>query len=107
MWVGFFKKIKFREFVDLFFLGRDRINIFRALPVYGLVPVLGKFCFFLRRRQNFEKNSPKKGFLGTFWKSLTKKSRFSERAPPSKLVYFGAQGAFRKILGSVGQKWIS
>ena len=26
---------------------------------------------------------------------------------PSKLVYIGAEGAFRKILGSVGQKWIS
>ena len=26
---------------------------------------------------------------------------------PSKLVYIGAKGAFRKILGSVRQKWIS
>ena len=26
---------------------------------------------------------------------------------PSKLVYFGAKGAFRKILGSIDQKWIS
>ena len=25
----------------------------------------------------------------------------------SKLVYIGAKGAFRKILESVGQKWIS
>ena len=38
---------------------------------------------------------------------LTKKSRFSARSPPSKLVYFGAQGALRKNLGSVSQKWIS
>ena len=29
------------------------------------------------------------------------------RTPLSKLVYFGAKGALRKILGSVGQKWIS
>ena len=29
------------------------------------------------------------------------------RAPTLKLVYFGAQGAFWKILGSVSQKWIS
>ena len=33
---------------------------------------------------------------------LTKKSRFFGARSPSKLV-----GAFRKILGSVGQKWIS
>ena len=26
---------------------------------------------------------------------------------PSKIAYIGAEGAFRKILGSVGQKWIS
>ena len=38
---------------------------------------------------------------------LTKKSLFSVRAPPSKLVYFGTQGTFRKILGLVDQKWIS
>ena len=29
------------------------------------------------------------------------------RAPPQKIVNFGAKGALRKILGSVGQKWIS
>ena len=38
---------------------------------------------------------------------LTKKSRFFGARSPSKLVYIGAKGAFRKILGSVGQKWIS
>ena len=32
---------------------------------------------------------------------LTKKLRFLARAPPSKIVYIGAQGAFRKFLGSV------
>ena len=26
---------------------------------------------------------------------------------PSKLVYIGAEGAFRKILGLVGLKWVS
>ena len=31
----------------------------------------------------------------------------SEKYLLSKLVYIGAQGAFRKNLGSVGQKWIS
>ena len=29
------------------------------------------------------------------------------RVPPSNLVYFGAKGAFRNILGSVSQKRIS
>ena len=29
---------------------------------------------------------------------------FSARAPPFKLVYIGAKGAFRKILGSVIKK---
>ena len=38
---------------------------------------------------------------------LTKKSRFFGARSPSKLVYIGAKGAFRKILGSVGQNWIS
>ena len=30
-----------------------------------------------------------------------------DRVTLVKLVYIGAEGAFRKILGSVGQKWIS
>ena len=38
---------------------------------------------------------------------LTKKSRFFGARSPSKLVYIGAIGAFRKILGAVGQRWIS
>ena len=63
---------------------------------------LKRRCF----RQIFEK-SQKKPFLGIFWKILTKKLHFFWRAlPPSKLVYIGAKGAFRKILGSV-EKWIS
>ena len=36
-----------------------------------------------------------------FWKMLTKNRVFSARAPPSKLVYIGAGGALRTILGSV------
>ena len=39
--------------------------------------------------------------MGTFWKILTENRVFSTRAPPSKLVYIGAQGAFRKFLGSM------
>ena len=33
--------------------------------------------------------------------------RFFGARSPSKIAFIGAQGAFRKILGSVGQKWIS
>ena len=38
---------------------------------------------------------------------LTKNRVFFYARSPSKLVHIGAKGAFRKILGSVGQKWIS
>ena len=53
------------------------------------------------------KKQSKKPFLGTFLKIVTKKLRFFGARSPSKLVYIGAEGAFRKILGSVRQKWIS
>ena len=62
------------DFQNLFF--RSTEVIFRALPKHGLVPVLA--------------------FLGTFWKILTKKSRFFGARSPSKLVYIGAKGALRK-----------
>ena len=52
---------------------------------------------------NFWKNS----VFWHFWKNLTKTLSFSARAPRSKSAYFGAQGAFRKFLGSVSRKWIS
>ena len=38
---------------------------------------------------------------------MTKKLRFFGTHALSKLISIGAKGAFRKILGSVGQKWIS
>ena len=50
------------------------------------------------------KKQAEKAVLGTFLKTLTKKSRFLVHASPSKLVYIGA---FRKKLGSVSQKLIS
>ena len=43
--------------------------------------------------------------FGHFLKNFDKK--IAGARSPSKLVYIGAEGAFRKILGSVGQKWIS
>ena len=51
---------------------------------------------------------PKKCVFRLFLKIFNQKiAFFSARAPPSKLVFIGAEGAFRKILGSVCQKWIS
>ena len=40
-------------------------------------------------------------------KKFYQKIAFLRRAPPQKLVYFGAEDAFRKMLGSASQKWIS
>ena len=50
----------------------------------------------------FLKKQVKKQFFvfGHFLETLDARS-------PSKLVYIGAKGVLRKILGSVGQKWIS
>ena len=63
--------------------------------------------YFERRRQIFEK-TVKKAVFGHFLKNFDKKIAFFWRAcSPSKLVYIGAEGGFGKILGSVGQKWIS
>ena len=53
------------------------------------------------------KKTVKKAVFGHFLKNFDKKLRFFGARSPSKLVYIGAKGAFRKILGSVGQKWIS
>ena len=61
----------------------------------------------MRRRQIFEK-TVKKAVFGHFLKNFDKKMRFFFGArSPSQIASIGAEGAFRKILGSVGQKWIS
>ena len=78
------------NFDGLFF--RSTKSIFLSSPKALFCPYFGKiFCtagIFLKKKQS-------------------KNCVFSARAPPSKLVNIGAEGAFRKILGSVGQKWIS
>ena len=57
---------------------------------------------------NLKKNRPpKNAFLDTFWKMLTKKIAFFQRALSSKFVLFGTKGAHRQFLGSVSQKWES
>ena len=100
---GEFSK-NFPKFWRPFFFKVDQID-FSSSPKALFCPYFGKiFC----AAGKFLKKQSKKPFLNTFWKILTKKSRFFFGArSPSKLVYIGAKGAFKKILGSVGQKWIS
>ena len=96
-----FKKIS--KILTTFFLGRP--NRFFELSQSTILPLFWQN--FLCRRQILKKNSQKSRFWALFAKILTKKSRFFGAGSPSKLVYIGAEGAFRKILGSVCQKWIS
>ena len=85
-------------------LFRSTKLIFRALPKHCFAPILAKFS---APHANFLK-TVKKAVFGHFLKNFAFFSRFFFGArSPSKLVYVGAKGAFRKILGSVGQKWIS
>ena len=86
-----FKKIS--KILTTFFLGQP--NWFFELSQSTVLPLFWQY--FLRRRQIFEKTVKKQ-------KKAVKK-QFARS--PSKLVYIGAEGPFRKILGSVGQKWIS
>ena len=72
------------DFVDLFFKV-DPID-FSSSPYARFDPFWANF---LRRRQNFEKkNSPKKAFLGSFWKILTKNLRFFGAGSPLKISKF-------------------
>ena len=64
---------------------------------------------FSRRGRIFKKNSK---ILTSFFFRSTKFLKKQSKKPspsqsPSNLIYFGATGVFRKILRSVGQKWIS
>ena len=83
-----FHKI-FENYVDLFFQVETKSELFQ---------ITKKTLFwssFLRRRLNVEVF---KHFLDNFEQIL---AFFLARAPPSKLVYIGTKGAFRKFLGSV------
>ena len=77
---GFSKKMKILST----FLFRLTKLIFWGLPNHDKTQIWRNF---LRRRQIFLKKKAKNIFLA--------------RATPSKLVYSGADGAFRKLLGSV------
>ena len=91
-----------KKFLGLFF--RSTKLIFRVLPKHYKIPVLAKNSV---PQAKFEKSRPKKAFLGTFSKMLTEKKSFFGARSPLILVYIGAQGAFRKISGSLSQIWIS
>ena len=55
----------------------------------------------MRRRQSFEKQT-QKGIFEQFLENFDQKNVFFFGArSPLKLVYIGAKGVFRKILGSV------
>ena len=86
-----------------FFLGRP--NWFFELSQSTVLRLFWQN--FLRRRQIFEKTVKKNRFWALFEKFWQKNCVFFGARSPSKLVYIGAEGAFRKILGSVRQKWIS
>ena len=85
----------------------------RVSPLYYFnISIFGRLTLKIFQRRErapkkktrfFGRNFSKSAFLGTFWKISTKKSRFLARAPPSKLVQIDAEGAFRKVLRSVGQ----
>ena len=82
------------------FLFRSAKMLFRAVKKT-------LFCRKLLRRQIFEKIGQKSSFLALL-ENVDKKIPFFWRALPlTKLVYIGAKGAFRKILGPVDQKSIS
>ena len=56
----------------------------------------------------FLKKQIKKAVFGHFLDYFDQKIAFFFGArSPSKLIYIGTKGIFRKILESVGQKWIS
>ena len=93
----------FQNFDDLFFFRSTKLTF--ELSQSTVLPLFWQN--FLRRRQIFEKNSQKSRFWALFEKFWQKNSVFFGARSPSKVVYIGAKGAFRKILGSVGQKWIS
>ena len=67
--------------------------------------ILAKFS---GRRQNVEKKTRQKrrSFLDIFWKILTKELRFFGARCPLKLVYIGAEGAFKNFFKVRPQEWI-
>ena len=60
----------------------------------------------LRRRQNLEKTG-QEGVLRYFLETFDRKIKFFGAHSPLKIGIFRRLGAFRKVLGSVYQKWIS
>ena len=79
---GVSKKLKLLKILTTFLLGRPLVQI------------------------DFPR-SPKALKRRCFGQIFCATGNFFGARSPSKLVYIGAEGAFRKILRSVGRKWIS
>ena len=88
---------KIENFDDLFFFRSTKL-IFRALPKHCFAPVLAKFS---APQANLKKTVKKAVIWPLFEKFRQKIAFFLARAPPQSYYIFG------KILGSVGQKYIS
>ena len=82
----------------------DQID-FLSSPKARFCPYFGQI--FCAAGKFLKKEQAKKGVFRHFWKILTEKLRFFGARSHSKLVNIGAKDSFRKILGSVGQKWSS
>ena len=68
---------------------------------FSTLKTLKRPCFgqiFCAAGKILKKRRPKKEFLETFWKIMTKKLRFLGARSPLKIVHIGA---FKKLLGSV------
>ena len=90
--------ISFRKLCRHFF--RTKL-IFRSLPEHYNDPILTKKN---SHRQIFEK-AGKKAVFDVAWKISPKNCVFFGVHFPSKVVYIGTEGAFRKNLRLAGLKW--
>ena len=92
---------KIENFVDLIFRSTKLIVSSSAKTLKSPRFRFGKiFC----AAGNFLKKQAIKGVLALFEKILPKNRVFLARAFASKLVHFGNEGAFKKIIGSVNRK---
>ena len=91
----------------IFSRGRIFKNDFLSFPnklktLVGLIgKKIGKNCRQIKMKTGYER-----GFVH-FLENFSNKLCSFWCALPSKIVKFGAKGSFRKVLGSVSQKWIS
>ena len=94
----------FENIDDLFFRSTKQID-FSSSPKALKRRCFGEnFC----AAGKFLKKQVKKAVFGHFLENIDKKLRFFWGALPLKVsIYIDVEGAFRKIWGSVGQKYFS